>query len=47
LNPVRVGIAPAPEQWPWSSVAHVGARDATRLLDLTEWRNRWFAETWA
>src|ERR1035437_6369139 len=47
LNPVRAGLAVAAAAWPWSSAAaHLGGRDRTGLLDLTEWGSRWNPETW-
>ena len=48
LNPVRGGMVATAEQWPWSSAAaHLGGRDASGLLDLTEWRKRWSARNWS
>lgn len=35
LNPVRAGICPAPEHWPWSSVhAHLGSHESDPLVDV-------------
>ena len=46
-NPVRAGMAPTAESWPWSSApAHLGL-EARPLLDCRWWNQRWTAETWA
>jgi putative transposase len=44
LNPVRAGMV----EWAWSSAAaHLGGRDISGFVNLTEWRDRWRPETWA
>jgi putative transposase len=35
MNPVRAGLVPSPEDWPWSSVRDVlGLRKPPEFLDL-------------
>jgi len=47
LNPVRAGLAPAPEQWPWSSApAHCRADTPDPLLEMGPWRQRWTLAEW-
>jgi putative transposase len=47
LNPVRAGLAVAPEQWRWSSVrAHVGSFGSDPLLEMDTWRRRWTVSEW-
>ncbi|MGD0499909.1 MAG: transposase [Bryobacteraceae bacterium] len=47
LNPVRAGLAPEAEGWPWSSAAaHLAGMDRTGILDLTEWGEHWTAGMW-
>jgi putative transposase len=48
LNPVRAGMVASAGEWAWSSAAaHLGGRDISGFLGLTEWRDRWRPETWA
>ena len=46
LNPVRAGMVPVAELWPWSSAsAHCGTSSETMLaMDL--WRQRWTTAKW-
>jgi putative transposase len=47
LNPVRAALAADPASWPWSSArAHLTGVDQSGILDMTEWRRNWTAETW-
>ncbi len=47
LNPVRAGLAADPAAWLWSSAtAHLTGIDNPGILEMTEWRNRWNADTW-
>jgi putative transposase len=47
LNPVRAGLAGDASEWPWSSAtAHLTGWDASGLLDLCEWRQRWSGAIW-
>jgi putative transposase len=46
LNPVRAGLCPTPEQWPWSSVhAHIGSRRHDPLVDVEPMLTR--VENWS
>lgn len=46
MNPVRAGMASAPEKYAWSSAAvHCGSREDD-FLDLTEWRQVWNPGDW-
>ena len=46
-NPVRARILRRAWDYPWSSAAaHVGAADATGLLDLRAWRTRHDEDDW-
>jgi putative transposase len=46
-NPVRGGLARAPEDYSWSSaIGHLGGGDATGLLNLDAWFREFTAEQW-
>ena len=47
-NPCRAGLAPTPQEYPWSSAAvHLlGVRDRRRVLDLDFWRRAGGVDTW-
>jgi putative transposase len=46
-NPLRAGLAPAPEDYFWSSAAlHCGRVDGDGLVDLTLWRAAWTPAEW-
>jgi putative transposase len=47
LNPVRAGMVPAAEEWPWSSAAaHCRPGVSNRLLEMEGWRKRWTTGEW-
>jgi putative transposase len=47
LNPVRAGMVPAAEQWPWSSAAAHCIPDASNaMLAMEQWRQRWTTAEW-
>jgi putative transposase len=47
LNPVRAGLVPQAESWPWSSAAaHCGSVKPDSSLELETWSKRWSSETW-
>lgn len=47
LNPVRAGVVPEAQAWPWSSAAaHCGTADADASLAMEIWRRRWTATAW-
>jgi putative transposase len=47
LNPVRAGVVAAAGDWPWSSTrAHSTGIDPARLIDWTDWCDRWSFESW-
>ena len=47
LNPVRVGLVTAPEQWKWSSAAvHCGFAPQNPRLDMQLRQRRWTAVHW-
>ena len=47
LNPVRAGLAPRAEMWPWSSaLAHTSSEKSDGLLELGTWRMRWSPDGW-
>jgi putative transposase len=47
LNPVRAGLASAPESYLWSSeAAHCGRSDPHPLLDTALWRQTWTPAAW-
>jgi putative transposase len=47
LNPVRAGMVPAPEQWPWSSaMAHCNNDMPSPVLEMERWRKRWSPAEW-
>jgi putative transposase len=47
LNPLRAGLVPKAESWPWSSAAsHCGTEPADALLALEIWRSRWTSSDW-
>lgn len=46
LNPVRAGMVAVAEQWPWSSAAAHGGKDANRLLEMDRWQARWTVAEW-
>jgi putative transposase len=49
LNPVRAGLAPRAEMWPWSSaLAHTASveADVGGLLEMETWKKRWSPESW-
>jgi putative transposase len=47
LNPVRAGLVPEAESWPWSSAAtHCGTRAADNCLTLEAWQSHWTVSTW-
>jgi putative transposase len=47
LNPVRAGMVPSAELYPWSSAqAHTGARDPWQLVAMADWSRCWTAEQW-
>ncbi len=46
-NPVRAGLAAAPQDYEWSSAAvHCGQHNGDGLLDLTLWRQAWTPAAW-
>lgn len=46
-NPVRAGLVPYCDQWPWSSAAaHTGGQDAAALIDRTAWQQHWTTVSW-
>lgn len=46
-NPIRAGLAAAPEDYPWSSAAvHCGVRGEDAWLDVGLWRRTWTASEW-
>ena len=47
LNPVRAGLVPEAESWPWSSAAsHCGTGAGEDCLALEAWQSRWTAPAW-
>lgn len=47
LNPVRAGMVPAPEAWPWSSAGtHCGTGEPDICLNMDAWSRHWSAESW-
>jgi putative transposase len=47
LNPVRARLAPAAEQFEWSSArAHVGHQDGAAVLALADWKRCWAPDEW-
>jgi REP-associated tyrosine transposase len=47
LNPVRAGLAAAPEQWRWSSArTHFSSGDPDPWLEMDAWSKRWTAAEW-
>jgi len=47
LNPVRAGLVPAAEHWPWSSAgAHCRDEVSNPLLEMQPWRIHWTAAEW-
>ena len=47
LNPVRAGLARYATDWEWSSAqAHCSGLDRLRLLDWSDWFDRWTPITW-
>ena len=47
LNPLRAGLVPQPESWPWSSAAsHCGTEPVDAWLALEMWRSRWTSSDW-
>ncbi len=47
MNPVRAGLAAAPQDYRWSSAAvHCGARTDDEWLDLDCWRGLWSPAGW-
>src|SRR5271156_1736412 len=47
LNPVRAGLVPRTEMWPWSSaLAHSSSGATDDLLEMENWRKRWSPESW-
>ena len=47
LNPVRAGLVPKADAWPWSSAAgHCGSSEPEPFLDLTEWNKSWSTQSW-
>ena len=46
-NPVRAGLVPTAESWPWSSAgAHCDSAQADILLHMELWSKRWSAASW-
>jgi putative transposase len=47
LNPLRAGLAPRAEMWPWSSaLAHTGCGESDSFVEMELWKKRWSAESW-
>src|ERR1700691_1360548 len=47
LNPLRAGLVPKAESWPWSSAgSHCGTEPADASLALEMWRSRWTSSDW-
>jgi putative transposase len=47
LNPVRAGMASAPDQWRWSSAAaHCHTDVADEMLEIERWQTRWTVAAW-
>jgi putative transposase len=47
LNPVRAGLVPAPQDYPWSSAAvHCGTDRDDPMVDPTLWRAIWTQSSW-
>jgi putative transposase len=47
LNPVRAGMVPAAEEFPWSSAAvHCGSAGRDSFVDLAPWAAEWRPEEW-
>jgi putative transposase len=47
LNPVRAGLVPQAEMWPWSSaLAHTSSSKSDVHLELGTWRKRWIPDSW-
>ncbi len=47
LNPVRAGMVPTAEQWPWSSAAtHCVADTLHGMLEMERWQKRWTVAEW-
>jgi putative transposase len=47
MNPVRAGLVPAAEHWPWSSAAaHCRDDVSNTLLEMQPWRTHWTAAEW-
>lgn len=48
LNPVRVGLVTAADEWRWSSAAaHCGAATSDMKLDMERWQKRWTVAEWS
>lgn len=46
-NPVRAALVKHAWDYPWSSAAaHVGERDQSRMLNLSQWSSAWDAQRW-
>lgn len=47
LNPVRAGLVECASDYPWSSAAaHVGERDQSGMLSLSQWNSVWDTKRW-
>lgn len=46
-NPVRAGLVPLAEAWPWSSAGvRLGLANTPAMMDLSAWRERFTVEQW-
>jgi len=46
-NPVRAGLVPLAEAWPWSSAGvRLGLANTPAMMDLSTWRERFTVEQW-
>jgi len=46
MHPVRAHLAARPEEWEWSSAAHLGDLDSRRLLDMGFWEELGGSRRW-
>jgi putative transposase len=46
LNPVRAGMVPQPDVFPWSSAAAHCGKTSDARLDMKQWGESWTPETW-